>query len=380
MLESCAHFSQGTWFIFVSFDRQFNFYTRLAVSSLMFDIKTKPADWHIEPPHDEEEYYKFVLTMDFQTDMDYRVLDCSAKLVFKRRGGEKTLDLPCSPLRKYIGPLDKNLEFFGELSLENYNDLESLRMGGHLLVKLSVDELFLIPFRKPGKGRRETSQSAVEIFQSNYREDYEPILIKYDTENLNDSELLIVQDDWVEKVIKPLGMGDRLVVEIPIKLPNILEGSIIEPSINDLKEKLEKGIRELKEAIDEYNRGRDAEKCIVKIRAAGDHLYEPPNKRTYKINFEYGSEVDKQRLQSYSEYLIENTDTGSREISKEIMTGIQIIVNQIYDMASKVPHTRTRRREAFEYEPSTEDADMMLGIISLIYYWISIKFKKSIEE
>lgn len=345
----------------------------------MFDIKIKPADWRIDPPQDDGEYHRLVLIMDFQTDVDYRVLDHNAKLIFKKRGGEHTLELPCSPIKKYLGRSDKKIEFFSELSLENYIKLESLRMGSHLLAKLSIEELFLMPFTKPERGIRDNAQSAIEIFNHYYRE-YGPILIRYNAEKFNDSELLILQDDWVEKVIKPLDMGDRFIVEIPCKLPNIPESIIIEPSLNDLKEKLEKGIKELKEAIDEYNKGRDAEKCIVKIREAGDHLYEPPNKRSYKINFDFGSPVDNQRLQSYSNYLIENTDTGSREISNEIMTGIQIIVNQIYDMASKVPHTRTRRREAFEYEPRTEDADMMLGIMSLIYYWMSTKFIKSLEE
>jgi hypothetical protein len=341
----------------------------------MFDITTKPEDWRLEQPQNDEKYYRFILIMGLKTDIDYRLLDQNSKLIFKKRGGERTLELPCSPLRKYFGRTDKNIGFFIELSLKNYLDLESLRMGGHLMVKLSVNEMFLVPFTKPEKGRRESPQSATEIFTNPYIHQYfDSIMIKYDTTKFVDAELLILQDDWVEKVIKPLGLGERFIVEIPCKLPTISEGTL-SPDLNDLKDKLEKGILKLKDAIEEYNKGRDAEKCIAKVREASDNLH---GIKTFEIKYEIGKAKDLESIRLYSEFLIENTGTGSKEISIEIMQSVQIIIDQIFNMASKVPHGLTRKKETFDYDPCFEDAEMILGIMSLIYYWMSTKFNTSI--
>lgn len=201
-------------------------------------------------------------------------------------------------------------------------------------------------------------------------------MIKYDTSKFIDAELLILQDDWVEKVIKPLGMGERFIVEIPCKLPTIPEGTL-SPDLNDLKEKLEKGILKLKDAIDEYNKGRDAEKCIAKVREASDNLH---GIKTFEIKYGVGKPKDLDSIRLYSEFLIENTRTGSEEISNEIMQSIEIIIDQIFNMSSKVPHGLTRKKETFDYEPSCEDAEMILGIMSLTCYWMSTKFNKSMVE
>ena len=319
--------------------------------------------------------------MELQTDQGYRILDHSGKIIFKKRGGEDVLGLHCSPLKKYIGRMDKNIEFFIELSPENYIEIESLRMGGHLEVKLSINEMFLAPFQMSERGHKEHPESAIEIFGNQYIHNYfDSIMIKYDTAKHIDAELLILQDDWVAKVIKPLGMGERFIVEIPLELPNIPDGVYSEPYIKDLKEKLEKGVKQLKDAVDEYNKSKDTEKCITNVREASDHLYEIPKNRNYKIEFKCGKQADMERLRLYSEFLIENTGTGSKEISIEIMQSIQIIIDQIFDMASKVPHGRTRKREDFDYEPNYEDAEMILGIMSLIYYWMSTKFINSTME
>jgi hypothetical protein len=347
----------------------------------MFDIKNKPKNWYIELPKDDEKYHKLVLSMELETDDSYRIMDNSAKMIFKKRGGLENLELPCLPLNKYIGNQDGKIDFYIQLSLKNYTELESLRMDDHLEVKLAIAEMFLVPFFMSPRAERKSSQSATEVFFDyhliHYTNSKPPIIIKYDTAKLNDCELLIMQDEWVERVIKPLGMGDRFIIEIPCKFPDIPEEVLGEPILEDLREKLELGITKLREAIDEYNRGKDREKCILKIREASDHLYEPLQNRNYEIKFKTGKPEDMNRLRSYSEYLIENTGTGSKEISNEMMQSIQIIINNIFDMASKVPHSRTRKREPFEYTPSFEDAEMILGIMSLIYYWMSVKFEKS---
>lgn len=63
-----------------------------------------------------------------------------------------------------------------------------------------------------------------------------------------------------------------------------------------------------------------------------------------------------------------------------MVTRILIIIDQIYMMASKVPHSLTKKRETFEYTPDSEDAQMILGMTSLLYYWMSVKFVKAMAK
>jgi len=339
---------------------------------IKFDIINKPKDWYIEPPKNGEKYHKFVLKMELQTNRGWRVLDHSAKIIFKRRGGEDNIELTCLPLSKDIYRDDKDIDFFIELSPKNYNKLEYLRAGGHLEARLSIDEMFLISIFMTN-GNKATNQSATETFiDYNFNNNIPSpsIIIKYDATKLKDCELLIMQDKWVERVIKPLGMGDRFIVEIPCKLPEI---PALKPRNKDLKvlnKRIEKGTELLKSAIEEYNSKRDHEKCITKVREASDLLH--------TLGHDKGKNADLERIKFYGRQLIENTGTGDNPISQEIVESIFKIIDGTFEISSKVPHGVTHKtKEPFNYTPDHEDAEMLLGIISLIYYWMSVKFEKS---
>jgi hypothetical protein len=340
----------------------------------MFDIKNKPKMWYIEMPKDNEKYQKFVLRLDLETDSGYRILDHNAKFIFRKRGGNDNLELPCMTLKKYISQQDENIDFYIKLDLNNYNDLESLRMGGHLEVKLLIEEMFLIPFERLQRAERKTSQSATEVYRdfwlSQYTTSKPQIIIKYDATKLSDCELLILQDEWVEKLIKPLGMGDRFVVEIPCQLPDIAAGTPRDRDLKMLKERLERGMDLLKKAISEYNAGKDHKKCITNIREVSDILH--------KLGHDKTKSKDLSRIRLYGEYLIENTGTGSNQISQEIIESTFAIIDKIFDTSSKVPHGVNKKGETFDYTPDYEDAEMLLGITTLVYFWLSKKFEESV--
>jgi hypothetical protein len=56
------------------------------------------------------------------------------------------------------------------------------------------------------------------------------------------------------------------------------------------------------------------------------------------------------------------------------------IIDKIFDMSSKVLHGVTISKVPFKYHPGQEDAEMLLGVTSLIYYWASTKFEKTIRK
>lgn len=132
--------------------------------------------------------------------------------------------------------------------------------------------------------------------------------------------------------------------------------------LDNLKERIIRGIKLLKKITEEYNMRKDSEKCIDRIREVTDLLHNIPNKKSlYKI---------------YGEYLIEKTATGSDNISEEIIENIFNIIDALFNISSKGPHAVKRSGVSMEYYPKYVDGDTLLGITTFIYYFLSKKIER----
>jgi hypothetical protein len=174
--------------------------------------------------------------------------------------------------------------------------------------------------------------------------------------------LVITREEWAEKVLKPVGVNDRFIFEIPCKLPDITSLNIEEAILNELKERIVHGINLLRNAINEYNTTKDMEKSVDYVRRATDLLHNIPNRDAL-----YGI---------YGRYLIEKSATGSGNISEDLMKEIFNIIDSLFNISSKGPHETTRKGERMEYHPKYEDADVLLGVVSFVYYFLSKKFER----
>jgi len=171
-----------------------------------------------------------------------------------------------------------------------------------------------------------------------------------------------------DKVLKPYGLNERFILEMPFKFPNISTLTTNKPELEVLKKRILKGINLLKRAKEEYDTTKDVDKIVNYIRQAADRLYNFPNatndsqkKALYKI---------------FGEYLIEKSSTGSNNISEALMTNIFDFNKSLFDISSKGPHAVTQSGETMEYHPKYEDADMLLGITSFVYYFLAKKFER----
>ena len=128
------------------------------------------------------------------------------------------------------------------------------------------------------------------------------------------------------------------------------------------RDRIVQGVKLLRKAIVEYNTTKDVEKSVDYVRRATDLLHNIPNR-----NALYGI---------YGRYLIGKSATGSDNISEDLMKGIFSIIDSLFNISSKGPHETTRKGERMEYYPKYEDADVLLGLVSFVYYFLSRKFER----
>ena len=363
-------------------DRGYNFIIRHQTFDNMvsdyptIEIGKIPKDWRVDGSENGDKYKKFILIMDMEINRSLWVLYSKAKIIFKCRNEDNPSEISCTPCKNYINSEDKTIEFYFSITPKIYDEIESIRNGGDLEVYLSIEEMFLHPYHmsqlRPIKGGSMTTI---------YRDGYErynhhmgPVAINYDTTTCSDCKLAIFRDDWAKKVIEPLGMGERFIIEIPCRFPDITDGEYDE-KLEEMRSRLEDGIESLKMCNDEYNQNRDHVKCAMSIRRKPaeilhrlPHNTNPPGK-SYK-NYDY--------INVYKQFLIEKSGTGTKEISQKTLDNIFKIIDEIYDLSSIIAaHTYNKENKQFNYDPYIEDAQMVLGITSLIYYWMGKKFERA---
>jgi hypothetical protein len=219
---------------------------------MVFDISNKPIEWRIEQAEEEGKPFRFILKMGLETDTGFYIINNKSKIIFNRKNSDEYQGFDCAPTKKYIENSDRSIEFYLPITLDVYREIEDLRMGNHLEVHLHIEEMFLISYFMTQRPNMKTGQSATKPYSNQYGNQQQLLTVKYDTTKIPESTLLILQNEWAEKVIKPMGMGERIIVEIPCKLPELSDIAYDDGELEKLKNNLKRTIAKLKLINDEY--------------------------------------------------------------------------------------------------------------------------------
>ena len=335
---------------------------------MIFDI-SKPLEWRIEQ-QEADERFRFILKMSLENDFEYYILNSKSKIIFDRKNSEDYTEFDCIPMKRYVPVSDKYIEFYLSITYEKYREIEDLRMGGHLEVYLSIDEMFLISYSMPERPSLKTNTSPTKNYFDKYNNQQKTLVVKYDASKIPESRLLILQNEWNEKVTKPMGMGERFIIELPTALPDLKDIAYDDGELKKLRKNFGRTIEKLKLANDEYLTKRDHNACIRDLRSAVELLHKLPHDPSKPKQYHY--------IKSYKEFLFEKSGTGSKEISQEIIGNIFDMIDSIYSISSKSVHEiESSSGSTFEYWPKQEDAELLLGTYSLICAWIANKFERA---
>ncbi len=331
---------------------------------------SKPLDWRVEQLEEADKRFGFILKMELETDTSYYIINNESKIIFNRKSTEDWKGFDCSPLERYIKNSDRQIEFYLPLTTEKYREIEDLRMGNHLEAHLHIEEMFLISYFMSERPGPKANASPTKAYLDQYNNQQKNLLVKYDTLKNPESKLLILQDEWTEKVIKPLGMGERFIIELPIVLPELSDIAYDDGELKKLRKNFGRTIELLRLANDEYLTKRDHNACIRDLRSAVELLHKLPHDPSKGKQYHY--------IKSYKEFLFEKSGTGSKEISQEIIVNIFEMIDAIYNISSKSVHEiESSSGSTFEYLPKQEDAELLLGTYSLICAWIANKFERA---
>lgn len=233
---------------------------------MKFEISIKPIAWYFEPFTEEVAHSRFILKMGLETDLGYRIMENNAKIILKRKGSEDRQSFKCNPIKRYINSNDKFIEFYFNMTLENYCKIENLRMGTYLEAYLDIEEMLLMSFQLPERPAKGVNPSAMSYYPNQFSNSLQYSIIKYDIAKLADSTILVLPDEWAEKVIKPFGMGERIILELPCEYPE-LDGLVYDNGeLEELKNNLKRAIDKIKIINDDYRANRNHNSCIKDLR------------------------------------------------------------------------------------------------------------------
>lgn len=169
--------------------------------------------------------------------------------------------------------------------------------------------------------------------------------------------------EWVNSVLKKMGYGDRLILEIPIAFPSLdrlQEGSW--SNLSDLQSRLVRAIKSLQQAQEEYLNYRNRD-CLDRVREASDSL-----KKFLHDN------------ENFPEALLVRTATCSGNIAPELFGSLTNIVDAVFNFASKCPHAVTKAGNLMDYQPEAEDAEFLIGTTAAVLAYLSRKLEKSVQS
>lgn len=334
----------------------------------VFEIEEIPDAIWAEPPKDGERYPKLILSLPINVKQDFLILGCEeARMILQRERSDEPFKIFVIPYKKWIRSTDRYIRFYTPLTDELYDQIESFRAGENLRVYLKINQgLYLLPHdTSHGTFTPVKKSSSTSMLRGNLLQHID--IISYGVGGYTKDRLLVTRDQWNEKVLKQLGMGERFIVEIPCELPDMPMDTDCK-EINDLKDRLTRGANLLRKAVDEYNTAKDVDKCVDNVRRAADLLHNISKK-----------EDKEQTLRLYAKYLIEKSSTGSDNISEELINDIFKIIDAIFNISSKGPHETKIGGARMEYCPKYEDAEMLLNVVSLIYSWMLKKFERQLS-
>ncbi len=323
------------------------------------EIGNKPFDLKIESARPGVLFPKLILELEINSSEDFLILESNTNLLFKNVSSNESIEVYCEPYENYIGSSTRYFKFFTYLTPDLFQSIETIRSGENLKVNVNIGKLYLLNFKAGVFNPIPDSITEIrkgEISTDNF------LIVQRPVHKESQEFLLITREQWSEKVLKPYNLISRFIIELPYQFPDISIQNVNKTELNDLKDRIIRGIKLLRNITEEYNMRKDSEKCVDRIREVTDLLHSIQNKQSlYKI---------------YGKYLIGKTATGSDNISEEIIESIFNIIDALFNISSKGPHAVTRSRVPMEYYPKYEDGDILLGITTFIYYFLSKKFER----
>jgi len=324
------------------------------------EIKDIPYDLKIESVKLGELFPKLILELEIKSPGDLLILESNANLLFKKEGSNESIEVYCEPYENYIGSSTKYFKFYTYFTPDLFQSIEKFRSGENLKVNVNIDKFYLLNFKTKGTFKQiQGSKTKVlkgEISTKNF------FIIQRPIYKQSEEFLIITREQWTEKVLEPYNSINRFIIEMPYQFPDISIQNVNKTELDDLKDRVIRGIKLLRKITKESNMMKDSEKCVNQIRKVTDLLHSIKNKKSlYKI---------------FGKYLIEKTATGSDNISEEIIENIFYIIGALFNISSKSPHAVTRSSVPMKYLPKYEDGDTLLGITTFIYYFLSKKFER----
>ncbi len=320
------------------------------------DIKKIPNALRVESIKLGDLYPKLVLEVELTTPLSFIILESKAKNMLEKEGGDGHLEILCKPYEMHRSSNSSYIRFYTFLTPELYQSIETFRAGENIKICLNISRLCILKYEDTSTTTPVQEESVTSVVVGNIISNNLSIVSYYG------DGLLITREQWSDKVLKPLGVSDRFIFEMPCKLPDIVLLNIEDAPLNELKDRIVRGIGLLRIATDEYNTTKDVEKTVGYVRQATDLLH----------NIQ-----DRDALFSiYGSYLIEKSFTGSDNISEDIIKEMFRVIDSLFSISSKVPHETKQNGAMMEYRPKYEDADALLGIVSFVYYFLSQKFER----
>lgn len=258
--------------------------------------------------------------------------ECRLRLKTEGSGKSMEISLRSQDTRVYKGGYVK---FSKTISPVDAEFLSSWRQGETVNVSWSVDGYALL-------GSTNIGTSALHFNMTN--------------ESDGKKQPSIAPRDFIQKLIQPMGLSNRMIVELPVEVPGILNSATtLPPGISALKPHLGTLLRHLQAAIGQMrNAGTAADfrSVMSEIRTPLDSI----------LNFQSKSDLAKELFIDTG--IIRDVDPGAAlEASEEIIEDIWESFRNLHDIDSKPLHTTTKTRKnklSFTMSPEKADAEYVL--------------------
>lgn len=179
------------------------------------------------------------------------------------------------------------------------------------------------------------------------------VLLFQDTTQSSNNQPAIGPEDFVKKLVVPLGLSNKMIVEIPVETPRLLNSMPTLPAgIASLRPSLQLLITHLQSALEKIrnaDKASDYRSVITEVRAPLDSVK----------SFSDQKRLGKELLADTG--IIRDLDPGAaEEAAEEIMQDIWASFRSLHGIASKPLHTTTRSGKKFSISPERADAEFAL--------------------
>lgn len=320
-----------------------------------------PSDLRVELPCVGESYPRLVAELALKTPSAFLVVECRAKIVLETELTREKLELVCAPHRRNIAKGEGQLRLCVLLTPELIDRIERHRAGGNLGVYVDVDELYALGYEQGNWQNQEGQKSGVSIATGKALPE-SLVLIQNHQDGHLAQRLPFTREKWTEKFLQPLGMGKRIVIEIPVEIEPVTGTTPTDQDLKDLEERIMRAAREIAQAIPRYQSTRDVKAGLDDARRISDTLHNISNRAAL--------------MPKFGDHVFRASGTASPNISEDLVKQVFLTVDAVFNMASKSPHS-TVNQKLMEYAPDVEDAEAALGVLAMVCKLLAAKLERT---